>query len=265
MDNKKHIEEMSLNGWPALQTVLYDGWLLRFANGYTKRSNSISAIYGHTLPLTDKIKRCEEIYSKRNLPTIFKITPFSEPSDLDDRLDALGYEMIDHTSVKTASLRDLVGPTNTDTESEAQVGEKKTSTIKIIITTDPTSFWLDAVATMQGLNDDQRETTRRMMSEQPLRKAFAVLLEGRKPVACGAIVLEQGFAGLYDIVTDVASRGKGYGEQLTRQLLVWAKENGAENAYLLVVTGNVAANRLYDKFGFKHSYDYWYRVKKLTE
>ncbi|GKU79758.1 GNAT family N-acetyltransferase [Paenibacillus sp. L3-i20] len=265
MDIRKNIEEMSLNGWPALQTVLYDGWLLRFADGYTKRSNSINAIYGHTLALDDKIKRCEEMYRERDLATVFKITPFSKPKELDNRLDEQGYIMFDHTTVKTASLRDLVEPMNSEAGSVSKVGEAINPKIKIVITTEPTSFWLDAVAVMQGLNEHQRETTRRMMSDQPLRKAFAVLLEDRKPVACGAVVIEQGWAGLYDIVTEPASRGLGYGEQLTRQLLMWAKENGADNAYLLVVTGNVAASRLYDKFGFKYSYDYWYRVKKTTE
>jgi hypothetical protein len=32
----QEIEEISLNAWPSLQQILYDGWILRFANGYTK-------------------------------------------------------------------------------------------------------------------------------------------------------------------------------------------------------------------------------------
>lgn len=60
----KNLEEYSLNAWPALQSFVYDGWLLRFAAGYTKRSNSINPIYkGESKKVLDKIKYCESIYS----------------------------------------------------------------------------------------------------------------------------------------------------------------------------------------------------------
>lgn len=62
MDNK-FIEELSLNHWQSLSTLLYDGWVLRFADGYTKRANSINPIHYSTCNLTIKIKECENIYS----------------------------------------------------------------------------------------------------------------------------------------------------------------------------------------------------------
>lgn len=61
MDNKL-IEELSLNHWQPLSTLLYDGWVLRFANGYIKRANSINPIHDSTsewLVRTDDIKSIE--------------------------------------------------------------------------------------------------------------------------------------------------------------------------------------------------------------
>ena len=37
-------EEMCLNGHVALNTFLYDGWLLKFSEGYTGRANSYSTL-----------------------------------------------------------------------------------------------------------------------------------------------------------------------------------------------------------------------------
>ncbi|WP_162848393.1 GNAT family N-acetyltransferase [Paenibacillus nanensis] len=247
MENPKRIEEISLNGWPALQTLLYDGWLLRFADGYSKRSNSVNPLYGSAYEVDEKIAYCESLYKERGQAAVFKVTPFAEPAGLDAKLEERGYAFVDHTLVKTASLLDLEPSTYED----------------VVIATELTSYWLDTIAELQGLNADQKETTRRMMEGQPLRKAFVVVRHEGAPAACGMAVIEQGYAGLYDIVTDPKLRGRGYGEILTRHLLGWAKEQGAERGYLLVVKNNEAANRLYDKFGFRQLYDYWYRVKKV--
>lgn len=56
------IEELSLNAWPSLQTIVYDGWILRFAEGYTRRSNSINPIYLSTISIEDKIHKCSVFF-----------------------------------------------------------------------------------------------------------------------------------------------------------------------------------------------------------
>lgn len=239
------IEEMSLNGWPALQTMTYDGWLLRFSEGYTKRSNSINPIYGHQLELDSKISECEQLYTNQQLRTVFKITPFAHPFNLDEKLNDRAYEKIDHTLVKTIHLEDVIEPAHSDIWIEEQVSES----------------WLDAVTAFSELNEQQRIITRKMMERSPLVKCFAVLHENGIPVACGLAVIEQGWIGLYDIVTDPSKRGCGYGEQLVLNILDWGKKQGATEGYLLVVKDNAPANRLYDKIGYSQRYDYWYRVQ----
>lgn len=245
--SNKRLEELSLNGWPALQTVLYDGWLLRFADGYTKRSNSVNAIYGSELPLGDKIRYCESMYKARGIRTVFKITPFVHPTEVDMLLEELGYEKLDHTLVKTAVLSEIAAPGHDGIVWSEQLTEE----------------WLDAITVMQKLTPNQRETTRLMMESQHLRKGFALVLESGRPVACGLVVVEDGWAGLYDVVTAPEARGRGYGESLTRALFNHARKLGAEMGYLLVVRDNVPANRLYDKLGFRQTYEYWYRGAPL--
>jgi hypothetical protein len=73
-DMIRNIEEISLNALPSLQTLLVDGWVLRFANGYTKRANSINPLYASTSNVEAKIQFCEEAYRCSNLPVVFKMT-----------------------------------------------------------------------------------------------------------------------------------------------------------------------------------------------
>src|SRR5215471_10086974 len=94
------IEELTMNAWPSLQTILLDGWVIRLANGYTKRANSVNPIYCTGNNLDEKIEYCENIFRNNGLPTIFKIIDCDEYKILDNKLETLKYEKIDITSVQ---------------------------------------------------------------------------------------------------------------------------------------------------------------------
>src|ERR1700730_7737001 len=97
---EKRIEEAGLNSWPALQQLLFDGWLLRFAQGYTKRANSVTPLYPSLLPAEEKIARCEHLYKENQLPAIFRLLSFSgESQQLDQLLAQRGYSVLDRTLV----------------------------------------------------------------------------------------------------------------------------------------------------------------------
>jgi len=82
------------------------------------------------------------------------------------------------------------------------------------------------------------------------------------PIGCGLGVIDDKFLGLFEIVIDKQYRNKGFGKSMIDNILMWGKNNGAEVAYLQVLTENNAAIKLYDKEGFKEAYRYWYRIKK---
>lgn len=239
------IEELALNAWPSLQTVLYDGWVIRFANGYTKRSNSINPLYSSSINLEEKLQFCEKLYREKNLPTIFKLTRAVHPYDLDDRLDERGYQKDSPTSVQTAVLED----------SDFQV----LANVKLQVSL--SDDWFENFCTMSAVSDTHRKILREILNNIIPRHCYFSLASNDRVVACGLGVLQSGYIGLFDIVTDPDYRRCGYGQQVVTKILAWGKENKAKQAYLQVMLSNPPALQLYAKLGFKEQYQYWYRIK----
>jgi ribosomal protein S18 acetylase RimI-like enzyme len=78
---RRIIEELSINAWPALRTQLFDGWVLRFADGYTRRANSVQALYPSTLALAEKVDVCQAAYRAQGQPTLFRIVSDAAAED----------------------------------------------------------------------------------------------------------------------------------------------------------------------------------------
>jgi GNAT superfamily N-acetyltransferase len=244
MDNK-FIEELSLNHWQPVSTLLYDGWVLRFADGYTKRANSINPIHCSTYDLSAKIEHCEKIYTANHLPTTYKITPFVQPAHLDRTLEEMGYSLIDTTSVQTLKLDRISEPALTS----------------VIIEEDINAVWREDFCRLNHVKPGDKNVLERMLSNIKTKKGFISLYYEEQVIACGLGVIEREYIGLYDIVTDIQYRNRGLGEQMILNLLKWGKANGAQYSYLAVVANNAPARRLYSKIGYSEVYKYWYRVK----
>ncbi len=115
------LEEAALNAWPALQQILVDGWLVRFANGYTKRANSVNPLYESTQPVEAKIECCLALFQAQKLPPVFRLTPLAQPDDLDDRLARLGFSEQSRTSVQTLDLAASVTQLPSEFQYETQL------------------------------------------------------------------------------------------------------------------------------------------------
>lgn len=239
------IEEVSLNAWPSIQTVLYDGWILRIANGYTKRANSATALYPGTLDIAAKIAYCERFYRSQKLPTVFRLTDMTQPSGLDDELAARGYRRIDATSVQWLDLgwsgaigsdRAFMLPDRSGLES-----------------------WLGSFHHMNKHRADVN-THEHLLNLVIGQKCPMVLTTGDGIVACGLGVLTDVYYGIFDVVTDPGFRRQGYALELMNSLLEWGINSHAHYAYLQVMVDNEPAQHLYARLGFQELYRYWYRV-----
>lgn len=260
MSLMRTIEELSLNAWPAENQLLVDGWLVRIGDGFTRRANSVSPLYPGTIPVRERISRCEALYRARGQPVIFKITPMVHPPDLDATLDLLGYKAEAPTEVRVLDnlpIPDGPVPVLKKGELQAVEGEKKEGPV-VWQNVDP--FWVSHYRALSGLPSAQHVALTRLLKRIPCQTGFAALYEEGKVVGCGLGVVQETYLGLFDITTAKSMRGKGVGNKLMQALMAWGWQQGARQGYLQVEKENKAAKALYDKLGFKPLYDYCYRV-----
>lgn len=240
------LEELAMNAWPALQTLLCDGWVLRLANGYTKRANSVHPLGAPRQPLETQIATCEAIYRARGQRAVFKLTPASRPAELDAALAARGYRLDSPTSVQTVALEHCAASAAPHVRWENH----------------PSPEWQAAFCSLSRVEARHQQTLGHMLANLVPAACFASLRAGDEVIACGMAVSERGFVGLFDIVVAEEQRRQGYGRQLVTSLLAWGREQGAHTAYLQVMLNNPPALRLYAGLGFAEVYRYWYRIQE---
>ena len=208
------LEESALSAWPALQTIYYDGWLLRFSNGYTKRANSINALYPSQLTVQDKIKKCEHLYQSKHLNTIFRMSPISRPTGLDVTLDDHGDAQFDHTLVQTLILD------RTDHDATYPLSSLYIDT------------WLQAYCRLSRVKYNDHLTHAQILKSIPSPCIYGAIYYGGEIVSCGLGVLERQYIGLFDLVTEPDIRSQGFGTNMVTEILNWGKQHGARCAYL---------------------------------
>jgi N-acetylglutamate synthase len=239
----RRLEELSLNSSAPPGQLLYDGWLLRLLPGKAKRPRSVNAIYPSTRALEHKIAHCERLYGAARLPTLFRITPFVQPAELEAELERRGYGRFDTTAVESATIAAAPGPAEGSVVMNLRA-------------------WVDAVGELRGSSAEHRATHFARLDAMPLPvRGVAVESDGRV-VATGLTIVEDDCAGLFDIATHEQARRRGYARTVVAALLRTAHELGARHAYLQVSADNEPARRLYRQFGFAERYQYWYRGRE---
>ncbi len=219
--------------------------MLRFGNGYTRRANAIYPLYTGSRGLEEKLRACEAFYHSQSQPTLFKLTEASQPAELDAALAVRGYQTDAQTGVQLLDLRlrEWIPPRDV--------------TLSKTVDAD----WLSAYARMSGLVRAEKLAHEKILAAiLPARRFAALRVEG-EIVACGLSVVQNGWAGFYDIRTDPAFRRQGHAYGVMMALLAWAKSAGALDAYLQVMLNNPPALNLYARLGFQQAYHYWYRAK----
>jgi ribosomal protein S18 acetylase RimI-like enzyme len=224
--------------WPALEEELVGSWRIRFAQGVTKRANSVLPLAperGGDLDgneLADRIDRVEAAYRARGLPHQFQVTDTCWPAQLPSVLTARGYVEHDPTLILAAPLAEAA------TEGAWRVE----------LASSPVEAWFDAWSAIDGRGGE--DVARVILRRIELPCAFASCLDDDGVAGVGLGVLHGEWLGVYCMGTQPRSRRRGCARAVLAGLARWAFEHGARHAYLLVAEANEPAQRLYRSAGF---------------
>lgn len=245
--NLRRLEEISQNASRPNRGLMIDGWSVGLSPGLAKRSRCVNAFYPSTRPFEVNLAETQVAFAKADLPCIFRITPFVCDAALDARFEVLGYVKFDPALVMVLDLsqlqRDHLRSTTTNVRKQDDLAVA--------------ASW---VADMRG--DDARETAglaeRWRLSVVEVSASFAFDEAGVR-VARSVAIREDDHVGIFDVGTVTASLNRGYASALLAAQLGEARDSGARIAYLQVRADN-PARRIYERFGFRGTYEYWYRA-----
>jgi len=240
----RKFEELSLNSWPALRSLYYDGWLIRTSGGYTMRSNSVWPLYRSSLDTNEKINTCETYYRSFKQPPIFRIASIDGTTPLDSLLERRGYTVNSPTSVQIL-----------DITSESFAPDKS-----VTLDTVPTENWVAGFTHLAQITPERSLLYRSIIDTIAVPACYVSIILDSRLVAFGQGVLDRGFIGIYGMFTHRSYRRRGLARKLLVSMLAWAQGRGATASYLHVEKDNSPAIALYTDLGFREIYRYHYRV-----
>lgn len=242
-EGARQIEQLAMRAWPARVVQPLHGWRLAFSDGLTRRINSVQACDWEGREEPDRaIEQVERFYAGRGLPARFRLTALSRPEGLDAHLEARGYAVEAATDVLVA-----------DVVPGARAGHD------IVLAPAPPDDWL--TLWLAGLSPEEMDKRRSLLGRLPPGAVFALARTADAAAGIALAVVEDGWAGIFAMQTAEHCRGRGVAATLLDRLAARVQEMGATRLYLQVEQDNPAAQRLYQRAGFRFGYSYHYRTR----
>ncbi len=227
-------EERLVNVWPAVSTLLMDGWVVRFAHGYSGRANSASAVVPGARMSPELLDTIEKLYRDASLKPSVRITPLADAA-VEPMLMQRGYRIKDESRMMVLPLdfhRDLPADPRVRIEGA------------------PSRLWLAGVSSHQEPSKRSADHLFAIVGHLRIPAAFATLEIDGAEAGFGMCAIDRSWAEIGSIMLDSAFRGRGLGRATVDALLVWAAREGASNAFLQVDRTNAVACKLYASQGF---------------
>lgn len=238
------LQEVMVSGMPPLQSAWLGRWLLRAADGYTGRANSVLPLGDPDAPLAEAVAQAERWYAERSLVPMMQVYGSTVQGAYADGVGRLladaGWQPQRTTLVMTAATDAVAAAT------------EPPRTPRVRARVDET--WLSG-ATQR---EQEHAGTLTAVLERIQDARYVTLGTDRIPDAIGRLALARGWAGIFAVHVQPAQRRQGLAREAVGVLAREAQAAGARSIYLQVEEANEPAVRLYSSLGFRTHHEYAY-------
>lgn len=246
------LETAALSTWPALR-VVHDGhWLWRFADGYTKRANSLNFLDpADGADAGPRLDRAAGASRRHGIPFVVRTSPLTPP-EVFEELDRRGFETFEESLMLWRRL-DATAPGEGAGEA---IGAATTAGVTIGPVDDPA--WIEAQAALSGYSAATRAALATIIGAYAVPAFGLTLVDDGEPVASAILAIASGVACLTNLITDPTKRRRGFAARLMAAAIAKARAEGATLACHAVIATNEPARALYARTGYVERYRYHY-------
>ena len=257
----EQLQRVASQGWPAPVSEPLGSWLLRAADGFTGRANSVSVHGDPGLPLTSALHQVEQFYAGQGLPARAQVV---QDTAWDAAFATAGWRPTGGAGPGAPHAGAMVL-----TATLADARARRPSLEPVPVHVELSWPWLQRYSRTAALiraGSDLTAARAVLGGERALAGGlidavgFAQLdaAPGGPAAAVGRMVVTGAWAGMACVEVDSERRGAGLARRVVQTLLAWAQAQGARWCYLQMLPDNSAAHALYASYGFRHHSSYRY-------
>jgi N-acetylglutamate synthase len=248
------LERMAAAHWRGTEEEWLGGWLLRAAEGFTGRANSVLPLGDPGMPLGEALAAVTQWYRDRGLPPMMAV-----PAQLDPAAQApSSAQALDHHLSERRWLT-RPGPAIVMLAG-LPLGvhlDGLPAGRAVLARPEPDDAW---AARYHYRGQDHLPPVARKVLTSAKEQSFMSIREGDAVLAIARLSIADGWAGLSAVEVDQSHRREGLGAAITAAACLAAERRGLSRVFLQVEVDNAPARALYKRLGFLDSHRYHYRV-----
>lgn len=237
------LEAAFLTAWPSIKAVHDRHWLWRWADGYSKRGNTLQCHDpADDADIPARLDRFMALSRRHGIQPLVRLTPLAPPA-LVAKIETEAWTVIEPSRVLAMPL--TAAP-------HAPPGD-----VDIRPAADP--LWADEHSRLSSYDAATRARLGRILDLIAVPTGAILLRDDAGRAVATALVVQTGTIAVFlNVVVDAARRGQGLGRRVMTESIAWAAAAGATQAGIQVLADNVPALTLYRSLGFADRYGYSY-------